>query len=430
MGQLMTLLNGALDARGKVLLKLNVAAERYDAVLAVLPSAKSPTVSRARRRRWLRRRERRRQAHDQPADPGAARRRGDRSAGDADLQDRAVEHRSTGHGHRSSTSTSGLGVITTPDGGEFPFHCVEIADGTRTIDVGDRRRVRAAAQARPRRGGGDPPDRAMSELAGDITAVIASLAPGEVVSYGDVAHDAGRPGAARAVGAPAGEHGRRAAVVARGPRRRPHRHRQPGAPGGATARRGCRRPPRPRRRRPRRSLRSTAVAAADLMLTNAMRMFDSASRSVGESGPSRSPRPSTRMPTASIASEAAGRFGGLADRWMAASSYRPITWLVTTTSAGTSARRVRTSSIACSASSIRVSAASVSAASAVSAAAPRRRRPDWAWNRRARELPYWGHIEAKWGRPPPGHHHGVSASGSYGTTGRMCQLSSAGFASS
>ena len=31
--------------------------------------------------------------------------------------------------------------------------------------------------------------------------MIASLAPGEVVSYGDVAHDAGRPGAARAVGA-------------------------------------------------------------------------------------------------------------------------------------------------------------------------------------------------------------------------------------
>jgi ATP phosphoribosyltransferase len=28
-----------------VLLKLNVSAERYDAVLAVLPSAKSPTVS-------------------------------------------------------------------------------------------------------------------------------------------------------------------------------------------------------------------------------------------------------------------------------------------------------------------------------------------------------------------------------------------------
>ena len=45
MGQLMTLLNGTLDARGKVLVKLNVAADQFDAVLAVLPSAKSPTVS-------------------------------------------------------------------------------------------------------------------------------------------------------------------------------------------------------------------------------------------------------------------------------------------------------------------------------------------------------------------------------------------------
>jgi methylated-DNA-protein-cysteine methyltransferase-like protein len=38
-------------------------------------------------------------------------------------------------------------------------------------------------------------------LTREFEAVIASLAPGEVVSYGDVAHDAGRPGAARAVGA-------------------------------------------------------------------------------------------------------------------------------------------------------------------------------------------------------------------------------------
>ncbi len=45
MEQLMTLLNGALDARGKVLLKLNVPAASKDAVLAVLPAAKSPTVS-------------------------------------------------------------------------------------------------------------------------------------------------------------------------------------------------------------------------------------------------------------------------------------------------------------------------------------------------------------------------------------------------
>ena len=45
MGQLMTLLNGALEAREKVLLKLNVSADHYQDVLAVLPSAKSPTVS-------------------------------------------------------------------------------------------------------------------------------------------------------------------------------------------------------------------------------------------------------------------------------------------------------------------------------------------------------------------------------------------------
>ncbi len=45
MGQLMTLLNGTLDARGKVLVKLNVAAEQLDAVLALVPSLKSPTVN-------------------------------------------------------------------------------------------------------------------------------------------------------------------------------------------------------------------------------------------------------------------------------------------------------------------------------------------------------------------------------------------------
>lgn len=45
MDQLMTLLNGVLDARGRVLLKLNVSEARKDAVLAVLPSMKSPTMS-------------------------------------------------------------------------------------------------------------------------------------------------------------------------------------------------------------------------------------------------------------------------------------------------------------------------------------------------------------------------------------------------
>jgi ATP phosphoribosyltransferase len=45
MGHLLTLLQGALEARGKVLLKLNVAAGGLEAVVAVLPALKSPTVS-------------------------------------------------------------------------------------------------------------------------------------------------------------------------------------------------------------------------------------------------------------------------------------------------------------------------------------------------------------------------------------------------
>jgi len=45
MNQIMTLLLGMLDARGKVLVKLNVGADDLQRVLAVLPSAKSPTIS-------------------------------------------------------------------------------------------------------------------------------------------------------------------------------------------------------------------------------------------------------------------------------------------------------------------------------------------------------------------------------------------------
>jgi ATP phosphoribosyltransferase len=45
MDQVMTLLNGVLDARGRVLLKLNVSEDNRDRLLAVLPSMKSPTIS-------------------------------------------------------------------------------------------------------------------------------------------------------------------------------------------------------------------------------------------------------------------------------------------------------------------------------------------------------------------------------------------------
>jgi ATP phosphoribosyltransferase len=46
MEQLHTLLTGTLEARGQVLVKLNVGEVNFEKVLAVLPSAKSPTVSR------------------------------------------------------------------------------------------------------------------------------------------------------------------------------------------------------------------------------------------------------------------------------------------------------------------------------------------------------------------------------------------------
>ncbi len=45
MGQVLTLLHGVLDARGKVLVKLNVPADRLEAVVGLLPSMKAPTVN-------------------------------------------------------------------------------------------------------------------------------------------------------------------------------------------------------------------------------------------------------------------------------------------------------------------------------------------------------------------------------------------------
>jgi ATP phosphoribosyltransferase len=45
MGQILTLLQGTLEARGKVLVKLNVSAENLQAVLSVLPSLRAPTIS-------------------------------------------------------------------------------------------------------------------------------------------------------------------------------------------------------------------------------------------------------------------------------------------------------------------------------------------------------------------------------------------------
>ena len=45
MQQLLTLLHGTMEARGKVLVKLNVSLADFERVIALVPSMKSPTVS-------------------------------------------------------------------------------------------------------------------------------------------------------------------------------------------------------------------------------------------------------------------------------------------------------------------------------------------------------------------------------------------------
>lgn len=45
MGQILTLLEGSLEARGRVLLKLNVTGAQLEAVVSVLPAMRAPTVS-------------------------------------------------------------------------------------------------------------------------------------------------------------------------------------------------------------------------------------------------------------------------------------------------------------------------------------------------------------------------------------------------
>jgi ATP phosphoribosyltransferase len=45
MGQLLTLLQGTLEAREKVLVKMNVPADRLDEVIGVLPALRAPTIS-------------------------------------------------------------------------------------------------------------------------------------------------------------------------------------------------------------------------------------------------------------------------------------------------------------------------------------------------------------------------------------------------
>jgi cold shock CspA family protein len=48
-----------------------------------------------------------------------------------------ITHRLLGRVTSFSDSV-GLGAVTADDGREYRFHCIEIADGSRTIEVGAR----------------------------------------------------------------------------------------------------------------------------------------------------------------------------------------------------------------------------------------------------------------------------------------------------
>ncbi len=159
MGQILTLLQGALEARGKVLLKLNVGADRRDAVIAVLPSLKAPTVSALHVGRRLRRGDGGAEVRGERPHPRAERPRRHRHHRGAAVQDRPL--RAGRPGGRPTTGgpmvqarrgprmvktgtvaefdeARGLGVLEADDGHRYPFHCTAIADGSRRIDEGTR----------------------------------------------------------------------------------------------------------------------------------------------------------------------------------------------------------------------------------------------------------------------------------------------------
>ena len=135
MEQIQTLLSGALEARGRVLVKLNVEEARPRRRDLVAPGPALTHRVEAGGQRRLRGRDRRRQSRDQHAHPraqGARRRRHHRAA---DRQDRPLIDRRRGR-VRTFDERRGVGEIEADDGATLPFHATFIADGTRRIAPG------------------------------------------------------------------------------------------------------------------------------------------------------------------------------------------------------------------------------------------------------------------------------------------------------
>ena len=134
MEQLQSLLTGALEARGRVLLKLNVDGADLDARDRAAARAEVADGVEALRRGRLRGRDGRRQERDQHAHPRAARRTAPPASSSCRSPRSSREGRSdSADRSRPSTSTGAAGEIEAAGGMRFPFHCTAIADGTRTV---------------------------------------------------------------------------------------------------------------------------------------------------------------------------------------------------------------------------------------------------------------------------------------------------------
>ena len=122
MDQIYTLLMGTLEARTKVLLKMNVPAEALEAVMAMLPAMKAPTVSELSGRWRIRDRDGRREVTSQHPHPGAeGRRRLGRDRAGA-LEDRPLRSAAASlassdgmEAMRCRPETRGLGKVTAFD---------------------------------------------------------------------------------------------------------------------------------------------------------------------------------------------------------------------------------------------------------------------------------------------------------------------------
>ena len=122
MEQIKTLLDGVMEARGKVLVKLNVGRDDLDAVIALLPSMKSPTVSELFGEGGYAVETVVAKDTDQHADPRPQGRRRQRHHRAPARQDRPLMEGTVA----AFDEPRGLGTIEA-DGTEYPFHCTAIA---------------------------------------------------------------------------------------------------------------------------------------------------------------------------------------------------------------------------------------------------------------------------------------------------------------